>query len=123
MWRSENHGRLIRWFPLDKNGIVRFILSFKNRIIKQFNKADAGAAINSSIGFLASTGIDRPKAQEKSMSKTTLIDCRIKKYAYQEVSQIYQELEVSQDGLSRSQVELMRERYGGNSFSRRKNCI
>ena len=116
MWRSENHGRLIRWFPLDKNGIVRFILSFKNRIIKQFNKADAGAAINSSIGFLASTGIDRPKAQEKSMSKTTLIDCRIKKYAYQE-------LEVSQDGLSRSQVELMRERYGGNSFSRRKNCI
>ena len=57
------------------------------------------------------------------MPKITLLDCRIKKYAYREVSQIYQELEVSQEGLSRSQVELMRERYGGNSFSRRKNCI
>ena len=34
------------------------------------------------------------------MPKTTLIDCRIKKYAYREVSQIYQELEVSQDGLN-----------------------
>lgn len=29
------------------------------------------------------------------MPKTTLIDCCIKKYAYREVSQIYQELEIS----------------------------
>lgn len=55
------------------------------------------------------------------MPKTTLIDCCIKKYAYREVSQIYQELEVSQDGLSQTQVELMREKYGTNSFSKRKN--
>ena len=49
------------------------------------------------------------------MPKTTLIDCRIKKYAYREVSQIYQELDVSQDGLSQAQVDVMRERYGANS--------
>lgn len=55
------------------------------------------------------------------MPKTTLIDCCIKKYAYREVSQIYQELEVSQDGLSQAQVEVMRERYGVNRFSQRKN--
>lgn len=46
------------------------------------------------------------------MPKTTLIDCCIKKYAYREVSQIYQELEISEEGLSQSQVELMREKYG-----------
>ena len=55
------------------------------------------------------------------MSKTTLIDCCIKKYAYREVSQIYQELEISGEGLSQSQVELMREKYGVNSFSQRRN--
>ena len=55
------------------------------------------------------------------MPKTTLIACCIKKYAYREVSQIYQELEVSQDGLSQTQIESMREKYGANSFSKRKN--
>ena len=55
------------------------------------------------------------------MPKTTLIDCCIKKYAYREVSQIYQELEISEEGLSQSQVELMREKYGINSFSKRRN--
>lgn len=54
------------------------------------------------------------------MPKTTLVDCRIKKYAYREVAQIYQELEISQDGLSQSQVEIMREKYGVNSLSGRK---
>ena len=53
------------------------------------------------------------------MPKTTLFDCCIKKYAYREVSQIYQELEISGEGLSQSQVELMREKYGINSFSQR----
>ena len=43
------------------------------------------------------------------MPKTTLIDCCIKKYAYREVSQIYQELEISGEGLSQSQVELRSE--------------
>ena len=55
------------------------------------------------------------------MPKTTLIDCCIKKYAYREVSQIYQELKISGEGLSQSQVELMREKYGINSFSKRRN--
>lgn len=55
------------------------------------------------------------------MSKTTLIDCCVKKYAYREVSQIYQELEISEEGLSQSQVELMREKYGINSFSQKRN--
>lgn len=55
------------------------------------------------------------------MSKTTLIDCCIKKYAYREVSQIYQELEVSGEGLLQSQVELMRGKYGINSFSQRRD--
>lgn len=55
------------------------------------------------------------------MSKATLIDCCIKKYAYREVSQIYKDFEVSADGLSWKQVEVMRERYGVNRFSQRKN--
>ncbi|WP_462365148.1 magnesium-translocating P-type ATPase [Roseburia inulinivorans] len=55
------------------------------------------------------------------MPKATLIDCCIKKYAYREVSKIYQELEVSQEGLTQSRVELMREKYGVNSFSKQKN--
>ena len=55
------------------------------------------------------------------MPKTTLIDCCIKKYAYREVSQIYQELEISGEGLSQPQVELMREKHGINSFSQRRN--
>ena len=55
------------------------------------------------------------------MPKTTLFDCCIKKYAYREVSQIYQELEISGEGLSQSQVELMREKYGVNSFSQRRS--
>ena len=55
------------------------------------------------------------------MPKTTLFDCRIKKYAYREVSQIYQELEISGEGLSQSQVELMMEKYGINSFSQRRS--
>ena len=55
------------------------------------------------------------------MPKTTLFDCCIKKYAYREVSQIYQELEISEEGLSQSQVELMREKYGINCFSQRRS--
>lgn len=55
------------------------------------------------------------------MSKTTLFDSRIKKYAYREASQIYQEIGASPDGLSHEQVEAMREKYGANSFAERKN--
>ena len=55
------------------------------------------------------------------MSKTTLFDSRIKKYAYREASQIYQDIGVSSDGLSHEQVEAMREKYGANRFADRKN--
>ena len=55
------------------------------------------------------------------MSKATLMDCYIKKYAYKEISQIYRELGASSDGLSQTQIESMREMYGVNSFSGRKN--
>lgn len=55
------------------------------------------------------------------MSKATLMDCCIKKYAYKEISQIYRELGASSDGLSQTQIESMREMYGVNSFSGRKN--
>ena len=55
------------------------------------------------------------------MSKTTLIDSRIRKYAYREISQIYQDIGASPDGLSHEQVEAMREKYGENSFAERKN--
>ena len=55
------------------------------------------------------------------MAKATLMDCCIKKYAYKEISQIYREIGASPDGLSQTQIESMREIYGVNSFSGRKN--
>ncbi|ANU46664.1 magnesium-translocating P-type ATPase [Enterocloster clostridioformis] len=55
------------------------------------------------------------------MSKTTLLDSRIKKYAYREASEIYRDIGASSDGLSSEQVETMRERYGTNSFTERNN--
>lgn len=55
------------------------------------------------------------------MSKTTLFNSRIKKYAYREVSEIYQDIGASPNGLSGEQVDAMREKYGTNSFAERKN--
>ena len=55
------------------------------------------------------------------MPKTTRFDSRIKKYAYCEIEQIYQEVGISPRGLSQKQVEKMRERYGKNSFAKGKN--
>ena len=55
------------------------------------------------------------------MSRTTLFDSRIKKYAYCKAEQIYRELGASPGGLSQAQAEAMRERYGSNSFTARKN--
>ena len=55
------------------------------------------------------------------MPKSTLFDSRIKKYAYYEAEEIYREIGVSKDGLSQRQVEAMREKYGGNSFTERRN--
>ncbi len=55
------------------------------------------------------------------MSKPTLFDNRIKKYAYKEIQDIYKELGTSSDGLTSEQVERMREKYGSNSFAGQKN--
>ena len=51
------------------------------------------------------------------MSKTTLFDSRIRKYAYREPAQIYKDIGASPDGLSHEQVDTMREKYGANSFA------
>lgn len=48
-------------------------------------------------------------------------DCSIGKYAHQEIARVYKEIGTSPNGLSRSQVERMREKHGTNSFSRRNN--
>ncbi len=55
------------------------------------------------------------------MSKATLFDSRIKKYAYCEISEIYRDIGSSPDGLSIEQIGSMREKYGANSFNGRKN--
>ena len=55
------------------------------------------------------------------MSKATLFDSRIKKYAYCEPSEIYRDIGASPDGLPIEQIESMREKYGRNSFNERKN--
>lgn len=54
------------------------------------------------------------------MSKATLFDNRIKKYAYCKPPEIYRDLGTSALGLSKEQVDVMRERYGKNSFQERK---
>ena len=54
------------------------------------------------------------------MSKTTLFDSRIRKYAYREAAQIYKDIGASPDGLSTEQVDAMQEKYGANSFAGRK---
>ena len=55
------------------------------------------------------------------MSKTTLFDSRIKKYAYREAAQLYRELGTSPTGLSPEQVERQREEYGSNRFGSRRS--
>ena len=55
------------------------------------------------------------------MSKTTLLNSHIKKYAYREVLEIYEELGTSPVGLSAAQVAEMRARYGANVFSGEKD--
>ena len=54
------------------------------------------------------------------MSKATLFDSRIKKYAYCKPPEIYRDLGTSALGLSKEQVDAMRERYVKNSFQERK---
>lgn len=59
--------------------------------------------------------------EECNVSKTTLFDSRIKKYAYREASKIFRDIGASPNGLSGEQVEAMREKYGANSFTERNN--
>lgn len=54
------------------------------------------------------------------MSKATLFDSRIKKYAYCELSEIYRDIGASPDGLTIEQIASMREKYGTNNFNERK---
>lgn len=54
------------------------------------------------------------------LSKATLFDSRIKKYAYCKPPEIYRDLGTSALGLSKEQVDAMRKRYGKNSFQERK---
>lgn len=54
------------------------------------------------------------------MSKATLFDSRIKKYAYCKPPEICRDLGTSALGLYKEQVDTMRERYGKNSFQERK---
>ena len=53
------------------------------------------------------------------MSKATLFDSRIKKYAYCKPPEIYRDLGTSALGYQ-EQVDAMRKRYGKNSFQERK---
>lgn len=55
------------------------------------------------------------------MSKFTLLNSRMKKYAYCDISEIYQDLPTSLNGLSLDQIEVMKERYGENQLTGRKN--
>ena len=55
------------------------------------------------------------------MSKVTLLDGRMKKYAYREVSELYHDLSTTPDGLPSEQVDAMREKYGKNQIAGRKN--
>lgn len=54
------------------------------------------------------------------LSKATLFDSRIKKYAYCKPPEIYRDLGTSALRLSKEQVDAMRKRYGKNSFQERK---
>lgn len=54
------------------------------------------------------------------MSKTAQLDKRIKKYAYQDVAELYHSLSTSPNGLTLEQVAANREKYGHNHLAGRK---
>ena len=53
--------------------------------------------------------VSKTPEEGRTVSKTTLFDSRIKKYAYREAAQLYGELGSSPAGLSPEQVERQRE--------------
>ena len=54
--------------------------------------------------------LSRRQRRNDPVSKATLLDSRIKQYAYRETAQIYRDIGASPDGLSTDQVEIMREK-------------
>ncbi len=55
------------------------------------------------------------------MPKSTLLNSRMKKYAYCDAQEIYQDIPTTTDGLPLEQVEAMRELYGENQLAGRKS--
>ena len=55
--------------------------------------------------------------EEEPMPKTS-INCRIKKYAYCDIEQIYKEIDASPNGLTYNQIKVKRNQYGSNSFTK-----
>ena len=55
------------------------------------------------------------------MPKNSLFDSCIKKYAYRDIEEIYYDIGTTPDGLSSENVEAMREKYGANGFTERRN--
>ena len=55
------------------------------------------------------------------MPKSTLLNSRMKKYAYCDAQEIYQDIPTTTDGLPLEQVEVMRELYGENQLAGRKS--
>ena len=51
------------------------------------------------------------------MPKTS-INCRIKKYAYCDIEQIYKEIDTSPNGLTYDRIKVKRNQYGSNSFTK-----
>lgn len=55
------------------------------------------------------------------MPKSTLLNSRMKKYAYRDAQEICQDIPTTLNGLPIDQVEAMREQYGENQLTGRKN--
>lgn len=54
------------------------------------------------------------------LPKTSLINDRMRKYAYCDIETMYSELDISKQGLSESKVKYMKERYGKNTIITKK---
>ncbi|WP_455759697.1 magnesium-translocating P-type ATPase [Cloacibacillus evryensis] len=55
------------------------------------------------------------------MPKSTLLNSRMKKYAYRDAQEIYQDIPTTPNGLPLGQIEAMRDKYGENRLTGRKN--
>ena len=55
------------------------------------------------------------------MPKSTLLNSRMKKYAYRDAQEIYQDIPTTPNGLPLGQIEAMRDKYGENRLTGRRN--